>query len=304
MTDDPAAEPPAPDSPQGTGPEHHAEHRAEHRAENRAEHRAERKAEQLSGAGHGPDAPAGRSPAPRGRLASVLRPRLSRGQLLAALLCGVLGFALVVQVRQTQTGGLSSLRQSELVGLLDTVSERAARLDAEARQLQDSNERLRSGADRSAAAEQAAQARLEELSILAGTAPAAGPGIELDITDPQHQVNAAILLDTLQELRDAGAEAVQIGSGSTQVRVVASTSFVDDPRGVRVDGQVLEPPYQYRAIGDPPTLSAALGIPGGVLEVLREHQASGQVSSSANLLVSALRPVPTAQYARPAPAAS
>ena len=201
----------------------------------------------------------------RARLLGAMRPRITRAQLLAGLLCAVLGFALVVQARQTQTQGLASLRQSDLLGILDNISERSARLDDEARRLQDTRDRLESGAGRSAAAEQAARERLEVLGILAGTAPASGPGIVLRIDDPQGQVTASVLLDTLQELRDAGAEALQINS----VRVVASTAFVDGTGGVKVDGTLLQPPYTFVVIGDPQTLTAALQIPGGVLEVLR-----------------------------------
>ena len=51
----------------------------------------------------------------------------------------------------------------------------------------------------------------------------------LTINDPDNKVTAALLLDALQELRDAGAEAVQIGD----VRVVADTWFADVPTGDR-----------------------------------------------------------------------
>ena len=47
-----------------------------------------------------------------------------------------------------------------------------------------------------------------------------------------------MLLDTLQELRDAGAEAVEISSlDGPAVRVVASTSFVDPADGVEEGGR-------------------------------------------------------------------
>jgi uncharacterized protein YlxW (UPF0749 family) len=233
---------------------------------------------------------------PRRRLLATLRPRATRGQLLAGLLCAVLGFALVVQVRQNQTQSLSTLRQNELVALLDRISGNSAALDREARRLQTDRDRLRSGAAGSAAAAQAAQERLDVLAILAGTVPAAGPGITLEIADPQRRVSAAILLDTLQELRDAGAEAVQVG----QVRVVASTSFADTSDGVQADGQLLDPPYLFRAIGDPDTLSAALAIPGGVLDVLKQQQAVGDVQPRTAVTVDALHPVVSPQYARPA----
>ena len=59
------------------------------------------------------------------RLASAFRPRVKRGHLLPAVLCAVLGFAVVVQVRATQDTGLEGLRQTDLVRILDDVSERA-----------------------------------------------------------------------------------------------------------------------------------------------------------------------------------
>jgi uncharacterized protein YlxW (UPF0749 family) len=226
-----------------------------------------------------------------------MRPGVSRGQLLAAALCALLGFALVVQVRQTQEQGLDSLRQPDLINVLDDITRQSQRLDDDSLELQQTLDRLTSGRGNSEAAQQAARQRLDVLGILAGTVPAAGEGIELEISDPRQQVDAAVLLDTLQELRGAGAEAVQVG----EVRVVASTSFVDDAAGVSVDGRVLRPPYRFRVIGEPQTLSAALEIPGGVLEVLRQKGAQGRVSTPQVVRVDALRELTTPQYARPAP---
>jgi uncharacterized protein YlxW (UPF0749 family) len=239
-------------------------------------------------------------PDSRRRLLSAMRPRATRAQFLAAVLCAVLGFALVVQVRQTQEQGLATLRQSDLVRILDDVTTRSARLEAEAQRLQAQRDTLRSGTDSAAAAEQAARERLEVLGILAGTAPAAGPGIELVVADPDRQVNAVVLLDTLQELRDAGAEAVQIGT----VRVVASTAFVDSDAAILVDGVVVAAPFRVLAIGDPQTLASALEIPGGVLEVLRQRNAEGTVRQSLSVAIDALRTVEAPEYARPAPAPS
>jgi uncharacterized protein YlxW (UPF0749 family) len=233
----------------------------------------------------------------RGRLGHAMRPRATRGQLLAALLCALLGFALVVQARQTQTQGLDSLRQADLVRLLDNVTNAEARAEQDVRDEQAIRDRLLSGSGSSAAAQEAAQRRLDTLGILAGTVPAAGPGIELEITDPRRQVDAAVLLDTLEELRDGGAEVIQIGS----VRVVAATAFTDEADGVRVDGRVLTPPYTYKVIGDPQTLSRLLQIPGGVLDVLHGKGAQGKVSQPSTVTVDALRSPTPPQYARPAP---
>ena len=77
--------------------------------------------------------------------------------------------------------------------------------------LEVSRDRLLSGVGSSSEALKSAQDRLDTLGILTGTVPATGPGVVITITDPDHKVTAALLLDALQELRDAGAEAVQIG---------------------------------------------------------------------------------------------
>jgi uncharacterized protein YlxW (UPF0749 family) len=243
----------------------------------------------------------------RARLRSALHPRATRAQVVAALLCGVLGFAAAVQVRSTQDAGLSGLRQTDLVRILDDVSERSARLQSEARELQETRDRVTGDDDQ--AALQEARDRTRVLGILAGTLPARGPGIQLTITDPEGQVGADVLIDTLQELRDAGAEAVEISSvDGPAVRVVASTSFVEagEPgsgAGVEVDGTVLRPPYRFVVIGEPGTLATALEIPGGVLEVLDQRGAQGVVTQEQSVEITSLRVAPSPRYARPAGAA-
>jgi uncharacterized protein YlxW (UPF0749 family) len=234
--------------------------------------------------------------AARSRLINAIRPRLTRSQLLAAVICAVLGFSIVVQARQSQVQSLASLRQSDLITVLDNVTQESARLDAQSSALEQTLAGMRSATDRSPAALKAAQDRLDALGVLAGTVSATGPGIELDISDPKGAVDATDALETVQELRDAGAEAMQIGS----IRVVASTSFVDDPSGLLVDGTLLTPPYKMLVIGEPQTLAAALEIPGGVLEVLRNKNSEGVVHQEQSLSITALRQLAAPQYARPA----
>lgn len=231
---------------------------------------------------------------PRRRLLRALVPRGSRGELLAGLLCAVLGFALVVQVRQTQEADLGSLRETDLVRILDDLGERNDRLEAEQAELSRTRDELRSGTTAREAAQQAAQQEVDSLAILAGTAPTQGPGIRMTITDADGALPASALLDAVQELRDAGAEAIQVDD----VRVVASTSFTDTGDGVSADGTLLVSPYEFLVIGDPGTLDTALRIPGGVESSVstRARFSSTQLDE---VLVDALRVPETPQYARP-----
>ena len=73
------------------------------------------------------------------------------------------------------------------------------------------------------------------------------------------------------------------------------------PSRVEVDGTVLTSPYRFLVIGDPRTLAAALDIPGGVLDVLRQSDAQGVVTQSEEVIITSLRAAPSPRYARPAP---
>jgi uncharacterized protein YlxW (UPF0749 family) len=231
------------------------------------------------------------------RLFLAGRPRATKANFLATSLAILLGFAVVAQVRQTSTQGLENLREDELVRVLDTVTQDGDRINAEIRNLEISRDRLRNDSTTLEEARQAAQDRLNALGILAGTVPAQGQGIVLTLTDPQRGITAPLLLDALQELRDAGAEAVQIN----EIRVVENTFFTDDEGGISVSGEPIAPPYVITAIGDKKTLGSAMDIPGGVSESVRRVGGEAMVDQRDKVLVSALHTVSDPQYARPVP---
>ena len=230
------------------------------------------------------------------RLLRMGSPRATRANLIVGLLALALGFAIAAQVRQTDLAGLADLRSDELVRILDNVTQENSRLSGEIRELERTRGQLAAGAT-SEEARAAAQSRLDAIEVLSGTVGASGPGIELTITDPEQRVDAALLLDALQELRDAGAEAVEIN----EVRVVASTYFTDLDTGVAVSGQPISAPYVLRAIGDPPTMAGAMDIPGGVREMVRSKNADSTVEQRDNLEITSLHTPTSPEYAQPVP---
>ena len=232
------------------------------------------------------------------RLARVGRPRLTKANAVATALAVLLGFALATQLQSQSRRGLESLRTSDLVRILDDQNARSDRLDAEARQLQAQRDELVNGSQQGQAAVTAARERLDTLGILAGTAKAKGPGVTIRITDPQGKVKAPMLLDVVQELRDAGAEAIQVGD----VRVVASTWFGAQDGALRADGKPLGAPYVIKAIGDPATMDAAMRIPGGVVESMRQEGADAAVARADSITVDALATPAQPRHAQPVPA--
>ncbi|MCA1710492.1 MAG: DUF881 domain-containing protein [Actinobacteria bacterium] len=243
-------------------------------------------------------------------LKRLLRPRLRRVDAAVAVLLAVLGFAAAVQVRSNRgdEGVLASARQEDLVAILDDLSSRSSRLRQEITTLTATRERLSTGSGRDAAALAEARRRAQVLGILAGTVPARGPGVVLTISDPTGKVGADLLLDALEELRDAGAEAVQLEGPVVEgvegpvpsVRVVAATSFVDgEEGGISVDGTLLRAPYRFTVIGDSATIAAAMAIPGGVTDTVEQREGRAVVTRSENVAVTALRPLDRPRYARP-----
>ncbi|MER6309476.1 DUF881 domain-containing protein [Streptomyces sp. NPDC001657] len=228
-------------------------------------------------------------------VASLWPPRLTRAQLIVALLLFILGLGLAIQVRSTSdSSALRGARQEDLVRILDELDNRSQRLTDEQRRLEGQKTELANSSDQAEEARKQTVEKEQQLGVLAGTVAAQGPGINLTIDDPTHSVEADKLLDTIQELRAAGAEAIQVND----VRVVANTSLSDVRGGVEIDGRRVTQPYRFKVIGKPEDLEPALNIPGGVVQTLEKEQAKVSVTREEKIIVDALRAAKRPDYAR------
>ncbi|MEL7974972.1 DUF881 domain-containing protein [Isoptericola sp. F-RaC21] len=229
------------------------------------------------------------------RLGAALRPRASRSQVLAGVLCAALGFALVVQVQQSASDQLSSARQEDLVRLLDEVTDRAQQLGDEVSGLEATRDELESGSGQARSALELAQQRAESEGILSGRLPAQGPGVRVTIQDPAGALKASQMFNVLEELRNAGAEVVELNG----VRLVTSTWFEDKGDAIVVDGTTLTSPYEWTVVGDPETLDRALEIPGGALATVRTAGAEASTAREDEVKITAVTPPGEPEYAQP-----
>lgn len=223
------------------------------------------------------------------RVRSALSLRSWRPQLLAGVLCALLGFAIVAQVQHTDESGLSELSETELIRVLDDVDDRNERLEAEAAQLARDEEELLSGSDQREAAREQAADRAEALSVLAGTVPVTGPGVEITITGSEGVVTAGNLVTFVHELRDAGAEAIEFGD----TRVVVDTYFAEDDGGLLINGDRLPLPLMITAIGEPETMATAMRIPGGVADTIDQRGGDLTVETRAQVDIDSVVPPET-----------
>src|SRR6202034_2913685 len=107
------------------------------------------------------------------------------------------------------------------------------------------------------------------------------------------------MLDVIDELRAAGAEAIQISDGHQTVRAGVDTWIVGAPGTLTVDGKSLMPPYSVMAIGDPPTLDAAMNILGGAFDSVIRVGGTMSVQQADKVDITALRHPKPRQYAQP-----
>ena len=232
--------------------------------------------------------PARNSAEARYRLRRSLSPQRNSTQLLITVLFVILGFTLTAAIAGSRDDSiLANARQSDLVSLLDDLAQREARLDAENTRLEDARETLLGGDEYSALNE--AKRRADALGVLAGSEVARGAGIEITISG---NLTATTLIDALQEIRDAGATAIQISDPNLAIRLVANSWFSDSASGVTVSGTALEVPLKLSVIGDPAVLKPAIEIPGGLVDTVGSGGGQVVVEENQNVEISAIVPLP------------
>ncbi len=221
-------------------------------------------------------------------------------KIAVAVVLSLVAMGIVAQHEASQSDeSYSSLRRADLVQLLDTLAAESKRLEAEKADLTRTRDRLRSGADAAEVAEQEAARRLSDLKILAGTTPVSGSGVLIEIRDPKAKLGPELLLDAIQELRDAGAESIELNQS---VRVVANTWFGRSGKEIVVSGKKLSRPIWIRAIGDPHELAEAAKFRGGLVSTVEGPRIGGSVRvvEVADVQINSVAPVPELKFGRPA----
>jgi len=205
----------------------------------------------------------------------------------------------VTQVRSTELDDTYEGRREEdliqilngLTGTADRTRREIARLEQTRRDLQTDNSARR------AAVEQAEQ-RVQTLNVLAGLVPVTGPGLRITVTEEEGPVRVDSLLDMVQELRTAGAEAMEFNG---KVRLVASSSFSDEDGVIHLDGEPLRSPYVLKVIGEPHTLHTGLTFPSGPIATLRDDDGADVAIEELEAVgITSTRRLAEAEFAEPA----
>lgn len=225
--------------------------------------------------------------------AKTTRARLY-SSILVTVLCALLGFGYAIQVNNT-TSTYETMSEDELTKLISETSTQVQKLEQRKNELSSQLNALKDTADKNEKAAEIARQNAQTNGILSGRLAATGEGVVIRISQGDKQkIDAAVLFTLLEELRNSGAEVIEINN----VRVVASTYISDTSNGLVCDGTKLKAPYTIRAIGDIDNLQNAVNLAGGVGSRLKvKYGATVSVDPSDKVTIKSTRQAPQYTYA-------
>ena len=174
-------------------------------------------------------------------------------------ICFLLGVLIVAQLRSTSRAASVKLAADDQARVLTTLVDSNSGLRDEIASIEGQLARLNpaDSAERNAAL----ALELDRLLVVSGRAAVSGPGVRVDISG---QVNPLDMQDLINELRNAGAEAIAINDR----RVVVRSVVARDGNNLALGGEILTVPYVLKAIGQPDTMDKALLRRGGLVALL------------------------------------
>jgi uncharacterized protein YlxW (UPF0749 family) len=194
----------------------------------------------------------------------------------------VIGIVLVAQFRsQSRPTELTSLPVAELSTRIQTLSEGNAQLRAALAEQRDLLAEYRAAGAQGFSALDVSREELRRIRGYSGLSAVEGQGIIVRVSG---SLDAIAVNDLINELRNAGAEAVAVDD----TRITASSVVVQGARALEIDGASVDRTFTLLAIGDPDGLIAALERPGGIVNQLEQFvSATITVSPAATLQVPA-----------------
>ena len=189
--------------------------------------------------------------------------RRPRSQIAIALVTVLLGVLVVIQIRAQSGGtGLEALSAQELTDVVANLNTRNEQLRTEIASIQSEADLLTGAQARGETSLGQLQADLARLQAWAGLLPVTGPGITVTISG---RIPGGAVDDLINELHNAGAEALAVGS----VRVVPGNVVAGDPGELSIADNPIASPIKIHAIGQSATLVGSLTRAGGMIAQLK-----------------------------------
>jgi uncharacterized protein YlxW (UPF0749 family) len=188
--------------------------------------------------------------------------RVAQLSLFAVAL--LIGMLLVGQLRlQARPTEIRSLSAQELSQLIDTLGSSNRELRSGLADLRETLREYRLAGSQGESAVSVTTEDLRRITAFGGLAGVRGQGVIIEVDG---LLDAIALNDLINELRNAGAEALAIDA----VRITGRSVAVQGPISLLVDGVEVGQHFTLRAIGSPQGLQSAIERPGGIVAQLEQ----------------------------------
>jgi uncharacterized protein YlxW (UPF0749 family) len=195
-----------------------------------------------------------------------------RNRLTITAVALLLGFLVVAQLRgQVADASLSQQSAQDLTLLIANLNTHNEQLRGDIATLQQQLATVTDSHSRGDSASGQLRAELDEIQGWAGLRAVQGPGITIQVAG---SIGGEGVEDLLNELRNAGAEAISIEG----VRVVPGIVVAGAAGGLSVENTPLSATFEIRAIGSPQILTGSLTRAGGIIAQLSVTFPETQIS--------------------------
>lgn len=183
---------------------------------------------------------------------------MKKGKITITIIIGIMCFILtaliflqVKTISQTNISELELMRESELKTEITSLK---TKFEETVKKVTETNNKILEYEEASNEGKEASellQQELKETEELLGKTSVTGEGIIIKLANGgEQQVNAEDLLELINLLKNAGAEAISINDQ----RIVANSSIICDGSVIRINGEKVGAPFTIKAIGLPEML--------------------------------------------------
>lgn len=228
------------------------------------------------------------------------------------IMCLLLTVAIVVQYKTIKNASTivgkndaNSELKSEVLIWKEKYDEAYKRLEISEKNLEKERESASKKNDSSSELER----NLKIANSIIGTTDVKGKGIIITVADNKSVTSESIgildsisnylihdtdLLTLVNELKNAGAEAISINSE----RITNSTSITCDGNVILINGNKVSSPFEIKVIGSQEALLGAIQRPGGFLEELENYGLVSSVKKQSNVTIDKYNGIIDLKYIR------
>jgi uncharacterized protein YlxW (UPF0749 family) len=217
------------------------------------------------------------------------------GKISISIVCVILGLLFAVQFKSVRANGaadsLNTTRAETLQSLLNDERENNGKPKDQVTSLEKELTIYRDAANGESSDE--LMSKISELEMAAGMTDVSGEGVEIVLNDSKaanttgseadYLIHDSDILSVINELRDAGAEALALNGN----RILATSEVRCSGSVVTINGTRTSAPFVIDAIGDKNTMFNALMMRNGVVDVLKQWSIQVDVTQLDDILVPA-----------------